>query len=472
MGYVAKLTPLTGLVVLAASLFACSASTDDALNNVSQALSYSGSVVGYDGKCLDVRASSTADGTPVQMYQCNGSPAQQWTYVNGKLYGIGGKCLEAANGAGSTDGAKLQLASCATVPHQGWGLSGGQIVGVNGKCIDAAATTEDGVQAQIWSCSGQWNQQFSFSAVRGSYFYGANVHWDYQWSPQQIVDGLHQINSKRLRINTGGNTVDATNRANYFVSEIRKIDPGIRVLGAMDTGYDWTVSESDNYWNAYKSAYMAASSLGSVGVTDFECGNELTSRTDVFPHNAAGDAYHDYVSGGGAWRSLRATISGLVDGVHAVNPSFRAFVNFVRAQTAASDMLWNGWAPNGTDSPDRGAFPPIHWDVTSWHNYRIDGDIFRMGTNAHGNSFNVMEYVHNAYGRPIEITEWNANNSDDEDTRTAWTTQFLSEAYAYRNAYNIESVMVYQLGNDARDWGLLQSAKQTTAYSLFTAGNW
>ena len=38
-----------------------------------------GPVTGYQGLCLDVRGASSADGTPVQVYTCNGTNAQSWT---------------------------------------------------------------------------------------------------------------------------------------------------------------------------------------------------------------------------------------------------------------------------------------------------------------------------------------------------------------------------------------------------------
>ncbi|MGO9218348.1 MAG: ricin-type beta-trefoil lectin domain protein [Streptosporangiaceae bacterium] len=38
----------------------------------------SGQIVGYGGMCLDVRGPSTADGTPVQIWTCNGVEEEQW----------------------------------------------------------------------------------------------------------------------------------------------------------------------------------------------------------------------------------------------------------------------------------------------------------------------------------------------------------------------------------------------------------
>jgi hypothetical protein len=57
------------------------------------------------GRCLDVTAASTANAAKVQLYDCNGTGAQQWTVSNRALVNAGsGKRLDvtdrsSANGA-------------------------------------------------------------------------------------------------------------------------------------------------------------------------------------------------------------------------------------------------------------------------------------------------------------------------------------------------------------------------------------
>ena len=43
---------------------------------------------------MDVRSGRMAAGTPVQLYPCNGSPAQQWTAEKDGTYRALGKCLD------------------------------------------------------------------------------------------------------------------------------------------------------------------------------------------------------------------------------------------------------------------------------------------------------------------------------------------------------------------------------------------
>lgn len=67
------------------------------------------------GQCLDVAGGSNANGTNVQLYTCNGSPAQQWYYdpIKGTLKSqlAGDKCLDIPGG-NTTEGTQLQIWDC------------------------------------------------------------------------------------------------------------------------------------------------------------------------------------------------------------------------------------------------------------------------------------------------------------------------------------------------------------------------
>jgi hypothetical protein len=76
------------------------------------------------GRCLDVAGASTANGAKVQIYDCNSTSAQAWSYTNGELLNSGsGKCLD-ATGRSSADGTRLQIWSCTGASNQLWSLSG------------------------------------------------------------------------------------------------------------------------------------------------------------------------------------------------------------------------------------------------------------------------------------------------------------------------------------------------------------
>jgi hypothetical protein len=74
------------------------------------------------GKCLDVDAAGTANGTKVDLYTCNGTGAQVWQpQANGELLNpASGKCLDDTGYGGS--GTQAQIWSCAATANQIWKL--------------------------------------------------------------------------------------------------------------------------------------------------------------------------------------------------------------------------------------------------------------------------------------------------------------------------------------------------------------
>ncbi|RZT78928.1 alginate lyase [Micromonospora violae] len=84
-----------------------------------------GAITGYGGKCVDVAAAGTTNGTRVQIYDCNGTGAQQWSPSAGQLVNpTSGKCLD-ATGPSSADGTPLQIWSCTGTANQTWALPTG-----------------------------------------------------------------------------------------------------------------------------------------------------------------------------------------------------------------------------------------------------------------------------------------------------------------------------------------------------------
>ncbi|MGY1578693.1 ricin-type beta-trefoil lectin domain protein [Streptomyces sp. MN13] len=124
----------------------------------------SGAFVGLAGKCLDVAGGSAADGTPVQLHDCNGTAAQQWTVrADGSVQALG-KCLDVTSGS-TADGAKVQLYDCNGTGAQRWSYNTatGDVVNLAAdKCLDVTdQSSANGARAQIWSCTGAANQKWS-----------------------------------------------------------------------------------------------------------------------------------------------------------------------------------------------------------------------------------------------------------------------------------------------------------------------
>ena len=125
-----------------------------------------GAITGFGGKCVDVASASNANGTAIQLYDCNGTTAQQWTVgSDGSLQALG-KCLDVA-AASNVNGTKVQLYDCNGTAAQQWThQSNGELVNTNsGKCLDATGpSSADGTRLQIWTCSDAANQQWTLAS--------------------------------------------------------------------------------------------------------------------------------------------------------------------------------------------------------------------------------------------------------------------------------------------------------------------
>ncbi|MFB4265455.1 ricin-type beta-trefoil lectin domain protein [Nonomuraea sp. GTA35] len=124
-----------------------------------------GQITGPAGKCMDVAGGSSADGTAVQLYTCNGTAAQQWTRPGDGTLRALGKCLDVRD-HGTADGSRLQLWSCTGAANQQWTHTPGRDL-VNpaaDKCADVTGNSSaDGTPLQLWTCTGAANQKWTIS---------------------------------------------------------------------------------------------------------------------------------------------------------------------------------------------------------------------------------------------------------------------------------------------------------------------
>jgi beta-glucanase (GH16 family) len=118
---------------------------------------------GLAGKCVDVAGASSANGTPVQLYDCNGTAAQQWTVGSDGTLRALGKCLDVTDN-GTADGSTVQLWDCTGGPNQKWVVTDAHDI-VNpqaNKCLDVTGNNSaNGTRLQIWTCTGGANQKWT-----------------------------------------------------------------------------------------------------------------------------------------------------------------------------------------------------------------------------------------------------------------------------------------------------------------------
>ena len=127
-----------------------------------------GRVLGvHSGKCLDVAAANPADGTAVQIYDCNGTNAQSWLIGSDNTLRALGKCLSTV-GNGTTDHTLVEIRTCTGSVGQKWEHVGTTTSFRNpnsGRCLDVLGfQTANGSRPGLWECNGLSNQQWVIPA--------------------------------------------------------------------------------------------------------------------------------------------------------------------------------------------------------------------------------------------------------------------------------------------------------------------
>ncbi|KAF8649444.1 hypothetical protein AX16_005791 [Volvariella volvacea WC 439] len=113
---------------------------------------------GNPDKCLDVRGALYENGTPVQIYDCNGTGAQRWRISAGltkvRLDGTN-FCLDA--GSAPASGTGMKIWQCYdNLPAQSWYYTNDGRIALNGalQCVDLTdGGLWNGNQVQTWQCT-------------------------------------------------------------------------------------------------------------------------------------------------------------------------------------------------------------------------------------------------------------------------------------------------------------------------------
>jgi Ricin-type beta-trefoil lectin domain/Glycosyl hydrolases family 25 len=129
------------------------------------------------GKCLNDVGNKSANGTRADIWTCNGSTAQQWTYVKDGTLRIHGKCLVPPSSSPAS-GAKAVLAACTGAPVQQWWLTYPRSINASlgaipitlrnpasGMCLsDTGFSAGNGTRVVVGSCNGFKNQAWTLPA--------------------------------------------------------------------------------------------------------------------------------------------------------------------------------------------------------------------------------------------------------------------------------------------------------------------
>ena len=127
-----------------------------------------GTLVGIGGKCADVKGAATADGTPVNLFECHADGNQQWNFEPippfFRVRGLAEKCLRPEAGGnsqlviGPCDGMEDRWLPGAEFPN------GFTLVHVStGQCMDVEnESTANGTPINLFPCHGRSNQRWTY----------------------------------------------------------------------------------------------------------------------------------------------------------------------------------------------------------------------------------------------------------------------------------------------------------------------
>ncbi|WP_105970915.1 ricin-type beta-trefoil lectin domain protein [Streptomyces geranii] len=175
-----------------------------------------GQVTGLAGKCVDVQGSATAAGTPIQVYTCGTTDAQNWELTReGQLKALN-VCAEPASSAQS---AAVQVQPCdAADAAQKWTVrdDGGLRHTASGRCLDIpSSVTTDGTDLKLYDCNGTTAQRWVF-AKHTSYVYDVSgqrlIRREYGKSTLYLGDTELTVDTK----NTPATTDDVKAAVRYY----------------------------------------------------------------------------------------------------------------------------------------------------------------------------------------------------------------------------------------------------------------
>lgn len=115
-----------------------------------------------NNKCVDVPSSNFVDSAPLQMWTCNNTNAQKWTFTGGTLQSQNNKCMD-VQAAGTANSSPIQLYTCNGSAAQQFVLTGaGDLVNPQAnRCVDIKdVNSADGARLHLWDCVGASNQKW------------------------------------------------------------------------------------------------------------------------------------------------------------------------------------------------------------------------------------------------------------------------------------------------------------------------
>lgn len=277
-------------------------------------------------------------------------------------------------------------------------------------------------------------------------FYGINAHIDEGNGPTTAnrISAMKAMGLNVLRVSWFGPThssggVLATtwiqDMASAFAADAGSL--GLNMMVMVGCGFGSYSVEADAYSAGFAQGVYAANAFGPKGVLLYETGNEIDADTLIRRTSVTqGTTLDDFsLSSTVTWAMWRGNMRGCYDGIKSILPTAQVGSNaFTNASIWASDALWNGTDPQGNTGN-----PQVRWDWTNWHTY-TEGDMTDVPYSGNAVNFNLLKYLHNAYGKPVLITEWNPAEATTASS-VAHINQWMTTWYSAQAIYNIGGIV-------------------------------
>jgi hypothetical protein len=200
-------------------------------------------------------------------------------------------------------------------------------------------------------------------------------------------------------------------------------------------------SEQDAFDRGYALGRIAGSTLRGL-VTYYQVGNEYDNWA-ILNGGHSGEHPGDYDNA--MFMKARGSILGLIKGIRETNPDAKILLtSFSWLHYGFVDMLKAGTQPDGT-----GGHPIPQWDITAWHWYSNMGSILAAGQN----KVNVLQRLHDSYGKPIWITEYGVRPGHGDPGGYLVGPDALRGFVSVASRYDVQNVTLYELYDDQRYGG-------------------
>lgn len=415
-------------------------STSPGLGAILDTISLPGGMVGPDGwfeLWLDWSCSNSANNKTMQVWldwSATHCDDVQTTVAGStmliRICNRGNTSINMFDGSGTIGGSTAaNIATTADLSAEGHTLS----------LHATLANSADVMRVERWMLTAHNPPVYSTARVKygTQMFYGANAHFDDSQSIAMHIAGLKTMGMKTMRIAWEGN--GSMPQLIAYAQAFKADNTGLQLLVCLDFGMSYA-TEAAAYAGTFASVFPVVQTLAALGVTMFECGNEMDTKAGINIGDPQGGRPSDFSNS--LVPIFRGTQRGAIDAIHAVDPNLIAGSNaYTVCSIALADMMWYGTQPDGTSG-----YPPVRWDVTCWHNYEDYGPLVGVEMGFQRPWVNILQYANRRYGgRPIFITEWNAKASDTDAQRAAWATRMLYDLYNNRYKYNIGAIFVYEM---------------------------